>query len=39
MLIKFCEVRKIKFHEDVIFKNNGEIYGQDLIEIVTSKEN
>ena len=34
MLIKFCEVRQIKFHEDVIFKNNGEIYGQDLIEIV-----
>lgn len=37
MLIKFCEVRKIKFHEDAIFKNNGEIYGQDLIEIVNIK--
>ncbi len=37
MLIKSCEVRKIKFHEDAIFKNNGEIYRQDLIEIVNIK--
>ena len=27
----------MEFHEDIIFKNNGEIYGQDLIEIVKIK--
>ncbi len=27
----------MEFHEDVIFKNNGEIYGQDLIEIIKIK--
>lgn len=27
----------MKFHEDVIFKNNGEIYGQDLLDIVNIK--
>ena len=27
----------MKFHEDFIFKNNGEIYGQNLIEIIKIK--
>ena len=30
-------MKVIEFHEDIIFKNNGEIYGQDLIEIVKIK--
>ena len=27
----------MKFHEDVIFKNNGQIYGQELMEIIKIK--
>lgn len=27
----------MKFHEDVIFKNNGQKYGQELMEIIKIK--
>ena len=28
----------MEFHEDVIFKSQGQEYGQELIEIIKSKE-
>ena len=35
--MKFYEVKHMKFHEDVIFKNEGQIYGQKLMEIINIK--
>ena len=37
MLTKFGEVKKMKFHEDIIFKNHGRCGGESILRIMNLK--